>query len=134
MRFLIALLLLFFVPLAALSQTKVRLSELKRHVGDSVMVEGAVKTITHKDSSSLTSPILITIGNGSNALTLVIGSAVRSKFSVKPEDAFKDKSIRVSGKLLNVHELLQIMINDPSQIVLIDHNECIFNNIAIPRG
>jgi hypothetical protein len=121
MRFLVALLLLFIVPFAALSQTKVKLSELKRYVGDSVMTEGKVKTITHEDSSSLTSPILITIGNGSNSLTLVIASAVRSKFSVKPEDAFENKSIRVSGKLLNLHEALQIMINDPSQIVLIDH-------------
>jgi hypothetical protein len=121
MRFLVALLLLFIVPFAALSQTKVKPSELKRYVGDSVMTEGKVKTITHEDSSTLTSPILITIGNGSNSLTLVIASAVRSKFSVKPEDAFENKSIRVSGKLLNLHEALQIMINDPSQIVLIDH-------------
>ncbi|HWI90683.1 MAG TPA: hypothetical protein VNT20_05370 [Flavisolibacter sp.] len=84
-------------------------------------MEGPVKTITHQDSSSLTSPILLTIGNGTNSLTEVIENSVKNRFTVQPEEACKNKSIRVSGKLQNTNGKIHIMISEPSQIVLIDH-------------
>jgi hypothetical protein len=121
MRLIIALLLFLVLPFAALSQTKVKLSDLQKHIGDSVIVEGPVKTITHRDSSSLNSSILLTIGNGTNSLTVIIDNSVKNRFTVKPEEAYKNKSIRVSGKLQNANGKMQILISDPSQIVLIDH-------------
>lgn len=121
MRFIIALLLFLLIPFAAMSQTKVKLSDLQKHIGDSVIVEGPVKTIIHQDSSSPTSPILLTIGNGTNSLTVVIENSVKNKFTVKPGEAYKNKSIRVGGKLQNTNGKMQIIISDPSQIVLIDH-------------
>lgn len=121
MRFIIALLLFLVIHFAAMSQTTVKLSDLQKHIGDSVIVEGPVKTIIHQDSSSLTSPILLTIGNGTNSLTVVIENSVKNKFTVKPGEAYKNKSIRVSGKLQNTNGKMQIIISDPSQIVLIDH-------------
>ena len=120
MRFLFWFLMIVGFNFPAFSQTRLKLSELKNHIGDSVTVEGKVKTIAHKDSS-ITSSTLITIGNISNSLTVVIENAIRNKFSVKPEDAYRNKLIRVSGRLQNNNGKVEIMINDPSQIVLVDH-------------
>jgi hypothetical protein len=120
MRFLFCSLMIISFPFMALSQTKVKLSDLNHHIGDSITVEGQVKTIAHRDSTS-SSPTLITIGNLAGTLTVVIESSVRDKFSVKPEESYRNKTIQVSGKLLNNNDKMQIVILDPSQIVLIDH-------------
>lgn len=104
----------------ALSQTKVKLSDLKHHIGDSITVEGQVKTIAYRDSTN-SSPTLITIGNMGGSLNILIESSVRNKFSVKPEEAYRNKTIQVSGKLLNNNGKMQVVIIDPSQIVLVDH-------------
>lgn len=120
MRFLFCSLMIISFPFMALSQTKVKLSDLKHHIGDSITVEGQVKTIAYRDSTN-SSPILITIGNMSGSLNILIESSVRNKFSVKPEEAYRNKTIQVSGKLLNNNGKMQVAIIDPSQIVLVDH-------------
>jgi len=119
MRFLICISSCILFSLQALSQAKVKLADLKEHIGDSVVVEGAVKAIQYSENTKQSSTF-ITVGNLNNSLIVVITRTVRKKFTVKPEVAYKDKSIRVSGWLVNRNNKPQIVIKDPSQIVLID--------------
>jgi len=98
---------------------KVKLADLKQHIGDSVIVEGAVKNIQYLPNEVL-SPTYINIGNAGNLLTVVIWAKTRNLFTIKPENAYKNKSIRVSGRLLNDKGNPRIIINNPSQIVLLD--------------
>jgi hypothetical protein len=117
MRFAVCFVSFFVFSFTAISQTKVKLADLKEHIGDSVLVEGPVKNIDSANQAQT----FITIGNSNNSLIVVITAAVREKFSVRPEDAYRDKTVRVSGRLLNNNGKMQMILSDPSQIVLVDH-------------
>ena len=108
--FLALLLLVSAFSLSASSQAKAKLSDLKNNVGDSVMVEGRVKRVQQVgDTNNLST--LITFGANNNSVYLVISSAVRKKISVRPEEVYKNKSIRVIGRLVNNNKRMQIVIS-----------------------
>ena len=119
MRSLICFLSFLIFSFTASAQTKVKLSDLKEHIGDSIMVEGPVKAVRYAEGVDQ-SFTFITMGNPNNSLTVIITSDIRNKFTVKPEDAFRNKSIRVTGRLANNNDKMQMMITDPIQIVVLD--------------
>lgn len=51
-------------------------------------------------------------------LTIMINGKDRSKFPVVPEDAFKDKNICVTGKVIQYKGKPEIVVDDPSQITI----------------
>jgi len=48
----------------------------------------------------------------------MINGKDRSKFPVVPEDAFKDKNICVTGKVIQYKGKPEIVVDDPSQITI----------------
>ena len=119
MRSLICFLSSLIFSFTASAQTKVKLSDLKEHIGDSIMVEGPVKAVRYAEGVDQ-SFTFITMGNPNNSLTVIITNETRNQFTVKPEDAFRNKSIRVSGRLANNNDKMQMLITDPTQIVVLD--------------
>jgi len=119
MRFLICFLSFLIVSFTAAAQTKVKLSDLKEHIGDSIMVEGPVKAVRYAEGVDQ-SFTFITMGNPNNSLIVILTSDTRNQYSVKPEDAFRNKSIRVTGRLASNNNTLQMTISDPTQIVVLD--------------
>ena len=109
------------ISISSFSQMKVKLTEVTDHIGDSVMVEGKVTDIKSLENVG-SSATYITVGgaNSKNSVTVVISGVDRYKFSVKPEEAYKNKSIRITGKVLSNNGKPEIVVHDPAQIVLVD--------------
>lgn len=103
------------------SQPKLKLAELKTHVGDSIVVEGKVNSVQYLPAEAK-SPTYINVGNvaSENLLTVVIWGEQRRQYTVRPEDAYQNKKIRISGILTQNNGKYEIIILNPSQIVVID--------------
>lgn len=101
----------------SLSQTTIQLSEISKHVGDSVQVEGKVFG-TRYFADSKNSPTLINIGAAfpNQLLTVVIYGDNRKNFKSAPEDFFKDKVVVVTGKVELYHGKPQIIVHDANGI------------------
>lgn len=99
------------------SQTAIPLSEVSKHVGDSVKVEGKVYGTRHFPDSKNT-PALINIGTGfpNQLLTVVIYGDDRKNFKAQPEEYFKDKEVVVTGKVELYHGKPQIVVHDAGGI------------------
>jgi hypothetical protein len=100
------------------SQIKVKLSELTDHIGESVTTEGRVTDAGYDSSSSVT---YLNVGgvNSKNSVIVLIRGYDRDKFTVMPEIVYKKQPIRVTGKVLNDNGKLEIIVYEPSQIVLL---------------
>lgn len=98
-----------------------KLTELKDHIGDSVIIEGRVNSIQYLREVER-SPTYLYIGSAhpKQKLTVVIFGSNRTKFTVVPEDAFKNKTLRVTGKISDNGGKLQMVVSDPAQIVAIE--------------
>lgn len=101
----------------SLSQTTIQLSEISKHVGDSVQVEGKVYGIRYF-ADSKNAPTLINIGAAfpNQLLTAVIYGEDRKNFKSAPEDFFKDKIVLVTGKVELYHGKPQIVVHDANGI------------------
>ena len=116
MKFLIAALMLVF-SLAVTAQKGVALVDLKAHIGDTITtcgtVSGAYYAIRAKNS-----PTFLNLGGKypNQLMTVVIWEDARSKFHVKPEDAFAGKQVCISGKVELFESKPQITVYEPKQL------------------
>jgi hypothetical protein len=81
MKFLFFFFILLGVLFSCFSQTKVKLDELKDHIGDSVVVEGSVSGTRYLENADR-SPTFLNIGGAypKNLLTIVIWITYPKKF------------------------------------------------------
>lgn len=121
MKAISGLLVFLVISFASAGQSKVKLTELKDHIGDSVIIEGRVNSIQYLREVER-SPTYLYIGSAypKQKLTVVIFGSNRTKFTVVPEDAFKNKTLRVTGKISDNGGKLQMVVSDPAQIVAIE--------------
>jgi len=112
----------FFTTLFALSfavavnaQTVISPKDASKHIGETVSLTGKVFGGKLIASNNMT---LIDIGgyNPNQDLTLVIGSADRSKFKGKPEEDLKGKDVKVTGKLIDYKGKPEIILTEPEQL------------------
>lgn len=115
--FLIGILLL--CGTIANGQVKISLDEVKQHMGDSVQVCGKVSSTRFLESANGT-PTLINLGQPypNEKLTLVIYGENRAKFNEKPELAWKEKTICVTGKIVEYRGKPQIVVIAAEQVVI----------------
>lgn len=101
------------------AQTKIKLEEVKQHIGDSVNVCGKVFGTRFLENSN-GKPTLINIGGAypNELLTVVIYGPDREKFNGKPEEIYNAKDICVIGKIVEYKGKPQIVVNRPEQISL----------------
>lgn len=98
-------------------QTVVRLSEISKHVNDSVRVEGMVYGVRYFPDSK-NAPTLVNIGAAfpNQLLTVVIYGDDRKNFTSPPEEMFKDKQVTVTGRVVLYRDKPQIVVHGPADI------------------
>ncbi len=100
-------------------QTQVKLEEVKTHIGDSVSVCGKVFSARYLESAS-NAPTLINLGGAypNELLTVVIFGETRGKFKDKPEEAWKDKTICITGRITDYRGKPQIVVTKAEQVTV----------------
>lgn len=110
---------LLFVTIATMvqAQADIKLEDAKTHVGDSVKVCGKVFSTRYLESASNT-PTLINLGGAypNELLTVVIFGENRGKFKEKPEEAWKDKTICITGRIMDYRGKPQIVVTKAEQV------------------
>jgi hypothetical protein len=93
--------------------------EAAKHVGDSVKVCGKIFGGRFFETSN-GAPTLLNMGAAypASPITIVLYSDVRTKMGNAPEIELKDKNVCVSGKVTLHKEKPQIVIYNPSQLVV----------------
>ena len=111
--------LLIFGSIIGFAQTRVDLAEVGKHAGDSVVVEGKVYS-TRYFADSKNAPTLLNMGAAfpNQLLTVVIYREQRKAFFDTPEDYYKGKTIRVTGRVELYKNKPQIVTTTPLQIVV----------------
>lgn len=111
MRIILAFVLFFLSSGSASSQTVIQLSDVNKHIGDSVTVCGKVSGGRFLETAKNT-PTFINLGDAfpNHTLTIVIWSDVRKQFEKAPEELFKDKEVCVTGRVELFRERAQIVL------------------------
>jgi micrococcal nuclease len=117
MKYVLVFLLCFAGFTSLQAQSTISLDSVKTHVGDSVRVCGKVFSTRFLESANGT-PTLINLGGAfpNEKLTVVIFGENRNAFQVKPEEAWKDKEICVTGRIVEYKGKPQIVVARPEQV------------------
>jgi DNA/RNA endonuclease YhcR with UshA esterase domain len=124
MRF-IVLALLSFSYLTSIGQKDVKLEELKDHIGDSVKVNGKISGARYLETAK-DSPTFLNVGGvyPNQDLTIVIWGEVRKKMNYNPAEKKNIGGMAVvTGKVELFKNKPQIVINDPSQLLILVDEE-----------
>lgn len=108
---------MFVLFVHALAQQTIQLSEVQKHIGDSVTVCGKIFGGIYLDKSK-NKPTFLNMGAAypKQLLTVVIWGDKRKLFGYAPEEKLKNKNVCVSGKIAVYNGKAQIVINDISQL------------------
>lgn len=100
-------------------QTEIKLEDVKKYMNDSVKVCGKVFSTRFLESSN-GAPTLINLGGAypNELLTVVIFGENRGKFKDKPEEAWKEKTICITGRIVEYRGKPQIVVSKPEQVVV----------------
>jgi DNA/RNA endonuclease YhcR with UshA esterase domain len=100
------------------AQTAIKPEEVSRHIDDSVTVCGKVDDMRYFESSK-NSPTFLNIGGNfpNQLLTVVIWGDVRKEFKTNVDD-LKGKQVCITGRIILYKERPEIVIGQPSQIVI----------------
>lgn len=111
MKYFLSTLIILFASIASYSQTKVKLADIGKHVGDSIEVCGVVSGGRFLENSQ-NSPTLINLGGQypNQQLTVVIYGQYRSLFPATPETSWVSKEICIKGKVELYKDKPQIIV------------------------
>jgi micrococcal nuclease len=107
--------LLSAIATIAAAQNSIPAKEAGKHIGEKVIICDKVYGGKYFSGSEIT---LLDVGGNhpDEVLTLVIKGDDRKKFQHAPEDYFKDKTICVTGEIVDYKGRPEIMIIDVAQI------------------
>lgn len=108
----------FFVFGAAKAQSPIKLDDVSKYIGDSVIVCGKVEGMRYFENSK-NQPTFLNIGANfpDQKITVVIWGETRKLFTNKIEE-FNNKDICITGRITLYKERAQIVIDKPEQISL----------------
>lgn len=115
------ILITFFASLFCLyatGQAKIKLDDVSKHIGDSVIVCGKVVDMRYFENSR-NQPTFLNIGAKypDQKITVVIWGETRRTFATGIED-LKGKDICITGRIILFKEKAEIIIYRPDQIVI----------------
>jgi DNA/RNA endonuclease YhcR with UshA esterase domain len=93
-------------------------SDASAHIGEMTRVEGPVVGATFASSSN-GQPTFLNLGRDypdPGRFTVVIWGESRASFSTPPEDAYRGKTICVTGEIESYQGVPQVVVSSPSQI------------------
>ncbi len=97
------------------AQTQINAKEASEHIGEIVTVTNVVYSTRVLNNGKT----LLNMGGDypNHLLTIVITSEDRSKFTYKPEEQLKGKTIKVTGKLADYKGKPELTVTEPEQLV-----------------
>jgi hypothetical protein len=100
----------------ALCQTKIDAKDAKAHIGEMVTITDKV----YGGKLLASNMTLIDLGGRypNELLTIMIPAADRPKFSGQPEVDWKDKTVTVTGTVIDYHGKPEIVISDPKAVTI----------------
>lgn len=118
MRAIILIFILLGSAVFSYAQKEIAVDAVESSVGDSVKICTKIYGGIFMEKSKR-QPTLLNVGAPypNSALTLVIWPNVRSLFSYKPEDFYKNKKVCILGKVELFQNKPQIVIYSPKQII-----------------
>ena len=104
---------------AVWSQEVISADKASAYIGKTVTVRGVVASTRYAPSSK-GRPTFLNLEKPypNQMFTVVIWGSDREKFPVPPERAFDGKSIRVTGTIQEYRGVPEIIVKEPSQIVI----------------
>ena len=119
MKYALGLLFTLFISSTLFAQKEVKLEDLDKYVGDSVIVTGKVFGGRYFPNGE-GAPTLLNIGAAypNQLLTAVIFGEARKEFSGAPEKDYLDQEVRISGKVQLYKGKPQLQIYSPKQITI----------------
>jgi hypothetical protein len=113
----IGLLSLLFIAVAASAQTTVKIEDIAKHEGDSVMVCTKIFGAKYFDNTGRT---LLNAGAKypDNPLTIMVPGESRANFKNKPEDYYLEKNVCIKGKVIMYHGKPEIIVYDETGILV----------------
>ena len=98
------------------AQTAIKLDEVSRHTGDSIVVCGKVAGMRYFENSR-NQPTFLNMGADfpNQQVTVVIWGDVRKQFAGDLDD-LKGKQICITGRITLYKDRPQILIHDPGQV------------------
>jgi DNA/RNA endonuclease YhcR with UshA esterase domain len=93
--------------------------EAAQHIGEVQTVRGVVVSARYA-ARSKGQPTFLNLDQPypDTIFTVVIWGSDRAKFATPPEKAFDGKTVRVTGKITEYRGTPEIVVHDPSQIVI----------------
>lgn len=93
--------------------------QAKQHIGETNTVCGLVASARYMDSTKA-KPTLLNFVRPypDHAFSVMIPNSARPKFKDPPESLFTNKTVCVTGAIINYRGKPEMVINDPSQIVI----------------
>ncbi|MBW4890057.1 hypothetical protein KXQ82_10035 [Mucilaginibacter sp. HMF5004] len=115
MKKLSIILFIAFASVKAFSQTTIAAADAAKHIGENVTISSKVFSARFLDQSSI---VFLNVGAKfpDSPLTIVIKGDDLKKFKENPADTFKDKTITVTGTLVDYKGKAEIVVTDPAQI------------------
>ncbi|MEO6330915.1 MAG: hypothetical protein ABIO55_18410 [Ginsengibacter sp.] len=120
MRYILFAAALFFTSIS-FSQNAIKLEDAAKHVGDSVTVCGKVANAIFLEDME-NGPTFLNLGAAypDQLLNLVIWKEQRGAYDPAPESQYADKNVCVTGKIVLMNNLPQIVIYNKEQITVTD--------------
>jgi hypothetical protein len=111
------------ISLISFAQKKVALEDVAKHIGENVTVTGKMVDGRYLDKSK-SKLTLLNLGAAfpNQLLTIVIQDESRGNFPYKPEEALRNKTVTVTGKVTEFNDKPQITVSTHSEITY-DINE-----------
>ena len=109
----------FFLLAAPLALAEViTAAQAAQHVGEVQTVRGVVVSATYALRAK-GQPTFLNLDKPfpNEIFTVLIWGSDRGKFATPPEDSFKGKTVRVTGKITAYRGTPEIVVHDPGQIV-----------------
>jgi hypothetical protein len=97
------------------AQTKISPEEAGKFIGDKVTVSGKVTGVVYKTSTKQT--LLTLAGSNSNEIcTILINASDKKNFSYNPDTYLVNKSVSLTGKLIDVYGNPGMVATKPEDI------------------
>jgi DNA/RNA endonuclease YhcR with UshA esterase domain len=96
-------------------------ADAQNHIGETTMVCGPVASARYFDSAP-GKPTLLNFDRPypNHTFTVVVPGSARGRFREGPESLFRGKTICVTGRITNYRGKAEIVVEDPSRIVIQD--------------
>jgi hypothetical protein len=107
------------LALSSQAQTKISIDEASKHIGEVVTICDKVYSSRFLENAA-TQPTLLNLGGAfpNHKLTILINAKDRKNFAGKPEETYANKTVCVTGKLVDYKGKPEIVVTKDSELII----------------